>query len=122
MSKRKDLLAERDELRRQMERLAYVALRRAGELVPVTPEEVAAVEEREGVMPDEPRLSPPDLTKPYVPKLRLACAPVDEQVRQNLARAAREGKTISAEIEERMRKDREAARPDESGNGNGKAV
>jgi hypothetical protein len=120
MSKRKDPLAERDELRRQMERLAVEALRRAGDLVPVTPEEVAAIEEREGVMPPR-RLTPPDLTKPFVRKTRLACAPVDEEVAENLARAARDGKTISAEIEERMRKDRAAARPPERGNGNGKA-
>jgi hypothetical protein len=116
MSKRKDPESNRGDLARQVERLAYEALRRSGELFPITPEDVARVEKQLGDVPEPvPRslLTPPDLSaSPALRRLRLVSSPLDAETQKNLARAAREGKAIPPEIEERMRRDREAAERD----------
>lgn len=90
-----------------------------GWLIPVTPEEVLIAE---SALLGEETSPPPSLDdafavlngpsrQPTLPDPPISL-PLDKSIAENLARAAREGKEISADIEAKMRADREAAERD----------
>lgn len=114
MTRRHRSKEERDEFRRRVERLAYEALRRSGELVPITPEDVARIEALDDVDALPPSLlTPPDLASTSATPPIREPSPIDPATQRNMARAAREGKAIPETIEERMRIDRELAEGDD---------
>jgi hypothetical protein len=86
-----------------------------GWLLPLTEDEVAIAEsaiEKESVGPALEIANPLDLLKAESEKKKTASSRADfhnEQVEQNLAWAARNGKEIPPEVREMMRKDRERA-------------
>jgi hypothetical protein len=96
----------------RFERLVHEAMVRLGWVLPVTPEEVARVEEEL----EESAELPPGLGDPYTifdaakpPQVACPSTPVNDDVVECLARVAREGNGIPPEVEERMRFDRERA-------------
>jgi len=112
MTTRKRAEEDGEYARDAVERLMFEALRRFGDVVPATPEDVARLEQRLSDEPEsvpESMLTPPDLEKPVTRPLAHLPRPVDASTQRDMARASREGKAISQEIEERMRLDREAA-------------
>lgn len=106
---------------KNLEESIYEAMRRNGQVVPQTIEDVLRAE-AEGAGTGECGDLPAELQNPYT-VLRHSCErktlefrpaerSVDSETEPEItraARAARAGKEISAEIEERMRRDREAA-------------
>jgi len=104
--------------RSTLEREVMRAMRGEGWLAPETEEEVL---ETEGKLASERITMPTSLDHPrellHRPiEIRTAqskLAPKSSEVEENLARAAREGGKISPEVEQRMKRDRDAA---ESGN------
>ncbi len=99
----------------QVECLLYDALRLSGELLPTTEEEIAQLEghyDSSVSLPDSLKDARPIFRRqlsPASPQPTTCPVTVDGAIRENLARAAREGGQISPEVEERMRLDREAA-------------
>ena len=98
----------------QLERDVFEALRQKGWIPPETEEEVRLTEADLGGTPVP---LPPELSDP-ANALRRAGQPMrfkapsgieDQQIESDLARAAREGGTIPADVEERMRQDRQEA-------------
>ena len=91
-----------------------------GWVIPVTPEEVAWAEQANSSI--QSGELPQSLADPYAvldaPRVKLRFAepiqshPIDEQVTENLGRAARDGKAITQEVEEKMQADREAEERD----------
>lgn len=114
MTKRKEtkIVSLLDEAR--LERLLYDACRSGGALFATTAEDVAREEQRQAEesieLPQE--LNDPECVWSSVrpPRERPRLTPlVDQAATENLARAARSGTSIPAEIEEQMHRDREAA-------------
>ena len=99
--------------RERLDDLVHEAMLRMGWAFPSSPEDVARAE-AEIAECEEPL--PPGLSDPYAlfdaakrPRLRGPCAPANDDVVEYLARAAREGKAITVEVEAAMRADRERA-------------
>lgn len=113
MARDKKKKHESDLPQEQVEGLVREAMLRLGWVVPVTPDEIARVEaELEG----EDMELPPKLRDPYAvfdaaerPCPSDPVTPTNDDVVECLARAAREGKEISPEVEQRMCRDRERA-------------
>lgn len=100
---------------KDLERKIYATLRAKGLIIPITAEEVL---DAEALMKGNMIELPEELRDPEVilnrskQKLSIKFSPLsssNKETEENLARAAREDGNISPEIEERMRKDREAA-------------
>lgn len=98
-----------------LERQVYEAMRSLGWIIPTTEEDVTRAE---SMLSKETVELPEELKDPYqiLESMDSDCppsdpepVPVDADVEQNLARAAREGGVIRPEIEQRMRRDRQAA-------------
>jgi hypothetical protein len=96
----------------RLEGLVHEAMLHLGWVLPMTPEDVARVEEEL----DESAELPHELRDPYTifdaprpPQVACPSPPANDDVVECLARVAREGKGISPEVEERMRQDRERA-------------
>jgi hypothetical protein len=98
-----------------LERHVYEAMRSLGWIIPTTEEDVARAE---SMLSREAVELPEELKNPYhiLESMDTDCpasdpepVPVDAEVEENLARAAREGGVIRPEIEQRMRRDRQAA-------------
>ena len=110
-----------------VEKLLYEHYRRTGKIIPQTPDEVARAEAEDQVSPTKlpERLRNPDLfgqapCKTGSRPLRFPSVGANPAV-ENLARAAREGGTISPEVEARMERDRaEAEREADKEDGNSK--
>ncbi len=104
----------------RLEKLVFGAMRAGGWLLPQNADEVRAIEK---AMESDPPEIPDRLADPYAllntkrpkkdPDISLDSVR-DPGIEENLSRVAREGKPISAEVAERMRKDREAAKRNES--------
>lgn len=101
-----------DDYSEEIEQLIHDYLRYSGKLIPQTLEEVAAAEE--WLSRQSSRL-PQSLQSAeacsihrasVAPRVLPFCIPSTE-VSESLARAAREGKTISPEVESQMKRDRE---------------
>lgn len=100
---------------KDLERKIYATLRAKGLIIPITAQEVLDAETlMKGNMVEIPK----ELRDPEVilnrakQKLSIKSSPLfssNKEVEENLARAAREDGNISPEIDDRMRKDREAA-------------
>lgn len=117
MSKRKDtkIVSLADEM--QLARLLYEACRTGGWFFATTESDVAREEQQQTSkpidLPDElrdqanvwQRAQQSATADKFVPK-------IDEEVKENLARAARGGHPIPKEIEDRMHRDREKAEKD----------
>lgn len=103
---------------KNLEESIYEAMRRNGLVVPQTVEDVLRAE-AEGAGRGECGDLPAELQDPYSvlhhshERRTLEFRPIDRsedsETEHEMARAARAGKEISAEIEERMKQDREAA-------------
>jgi hypothetical protein len=98
-----------------LERKVHEAMRSLGWIIPTTEGDVARAE---SMLSKEPLELPEELKDPYqiLETMNSDCSPsdpdsspVDPEVEENLARAAREGGVIQPEIEQRMRRDRQAA-------------
>lgn len=98
-----------------VERHVFDAMRSLGWIIPTTEEDVAFAE---AMLSREVVELPEELKDPYpilesidadCPPIPAAPVPRDAQVEENLARAAREGGDIQPEIEQQMRRDRQAA-------------
>lgn len=98
-----------------VEQHAYEAMRLLGWIIPTTEDDV---ERAEAMLTTEKIDLPQQLKDPYqlLESLDSDCPSFDPEpvaadvdVEENLARAAREGGTILPEIEQRMRRDRQAA-------------
>ncbi|GEM_PF-1842326 len=96
-------------------RLVYEYYRRSGKIIPQTPDDVARAEANDAKNPVTlpPRLQNPDLfcdAPCGAPSKPLQFPPAElGPSAENLARAAREGGTISPEAEARMEQDRARA-------------
>lgn len=104
----------RDELDRgpELEKLVHEYMRRTGKLMPQTPEEVAHAEawiaKQNVQLPESLKVqSGCSLTRRPKTTTVLRFPSASSDVTHGLARAAREGKAIAPEVEERMRQDRE---------------
>ena len=92
----------------EIERRLYEHMRKQGQLIPGTPEEVEAAEKwlaKQSIqLPETLRKHKSESCAPH----RVLTFPTaTNQATQGLARAAREGKAVPPEIEEQMKKDRE---------------
>lgn len=112
MTKPKDtkIVSLADETR--LERLLYEACRAGGMLFATTEKDVAREEQRQAgesiELPEEIKDPERVWNSARGPRARPRYAPlVDQETKENLARAAREGTSIPKEIEEQMRRDRE---------------
>jgi hypothetical protein len=101
--------------KQNLERHVYEAMRSLGWIIPTTEEDVARAE---AMLSKEVAALPEELMDPYhiLESMDSDCPasdpqplPVDAEVEENLARAAREGGVIRPEIEQRMRRDRQTA-------------
>jgi hypothetical protein len=108
MSKKRDEYGTED-----LEQLAFDAMRRCGMVLPLTIEEVAAIESELPCIklpfgPSDPMVLLASLASIDRDDdlLTLPFPTVDTDTARNLARAAREGGTLSAEIERRMAEDK----------------
>lgn len=117
MAKRKDtkIVSLADEAR--FERLLYEACRTGGLMFAATESDVVREEQRQAAepidLPDE--LRDPDKAWQRAQQSTTATKlvpKVDEEVKENLARAARGGNPIPKEMEERMHRDRAQAEKD----------
>ena len=99
----------------QLEQQVYEAFLARGWIIPQTEGDVSRAEAE--MAADEHKELPPELCDPYAVLRRAqgvggrvtALQPVDPETSELLARAARAGKDIPPEIDERMRRDREMA-------------
>lgn len=96
----------------EMEQLVHEYLRRCGKLIPQAPEEVAAAEEwlnqQDIQVPKSLQSLDGGSLSSKLALPRVIPIPIQStEVGEYLARAAREGKTISPEVEEQMKHDRE---------------
>lgn len=106
----------------QVEILVFEYLRRQGKIIPQTPEDVARAE----AWLLSKRSSAPERLRSFSPNAPSPCASIRTASKtplmapngtaQNLARAAREGKAISPQVSEQMRRDREEAERGKNGN------
>src|SRR5436305_14293184 len=109
----------REKSKGQLEELLHEAMVCLGWLIPATP---AGVARAEAEIDEESIELPESLLDPYAildATVRPSSTtpvrqPSNDDIVQCLARAAREGKDISPEVEEQMRKDRERAERDAS--------
>lgn len=115
MSIKKNNAKDAFENTKDIERKIYATLRAKGLIIPITAQEVL---DAEAIMKDNMVELPKELRDPDVilnrakQKLSIKFTPLsssNKEIEENLARAAREDGNISPEIENRMRKDREAA-------------
>lgn len=115
MSIKKNNSKDEFENTKDLERKIYATLRSKGLIIPITAQEVL---DAEALMKGNMIELPEELRDPEVilnrskQKLSIKFSPLsssNKETEENLARAAREDGKISPEIEERMRKDREAA-------------
>jgi len=101
----------------ELEKLVHEAMLRLGWLFPETPEDIARIEAE---LESSGSNLPPELRDPYTVFDAEKCArpnyvakPSSDQDEDDMAdclgRAAREGKVIRPEVEERMHRDRELA-------------
>lgn len=97
-----------------LERRIHNAIEADDRTMPVSEAGVDRLEKKIGVFPTPtPGLkSPPDLSKPFVYRADRPVLQLSREIAGDLARAARDGKPIPAEIEEKMRRDRKAAEQD----------
>mgnify|MGYP001559614370 FL=1 len=98
----------------QLERLLYEACRAGGMLFAKTERDVAMEERRQAKesieLPEELKDPEHVWNRARTPRERPKLTPlVDQETRENLARAARFGASIPKEIEEQMHRDREMA-------------
>ena len=96
----------------EMEQLVHDYLRRCGKLIPHTPEEVEAAEKWLSQQAIQVPKSLQSLDACSLHKRRVSPQvlpfPIQStETSECLARAAREGRTISSEVEEQMKRDRE---------------
>jgi hypothetical protein len=100
----------------ETEQLIHEYMRRCGQLIPQTPEEVAMAEawiaKHDIAVPETLRSAkgcslPTHQTAARLLKFPKASSVASNDVTQCLARAAREGKSIPPEVEEQMKRDRE---------------
>jgi hypothetical protein len=111
---KKTNIERQEKSERQLDELMREAMVCLGWLIPTTPEAVARAEAE---LDEESIELPESLQDPYVlldatvrPRSTTPVRqPSNDDIVQCLARAAREGKDIPAEVEEQMRKDRERA-------------
>lgn len=98
-----------------LEQLIFEAMKVKGWVLPETEEEVRAAESNHSEKWEE---LPPHLVDPYAVLRRARerqttvvplAPPESREVEDNLARAAREGRPISADIEQKMKVDRQVA-------------
>ena len=118
MRKRQDILGMADE---DFDRLIHMTLRMRGLLMPISIEDVAQAEaeiESNDIQLPESLRDPLSFLNSSRQKENVLRFPrpeegsVEQEVTESLARAAREGGDIPAEIQERMRKDRQDAERD----------
>jgi hypothetical protein len=91
-----------------------------GLIIPTTPEEVELAENAmsgdHSADSQKPLVNPADILNASLPKIvpnsGEKTADIDASAAANLARAAREGKTITPEIEAKMKEDRDNAERD----------
>jgi hypothetical protein len=103
-----------------LEQLVREALLRNGWIIPQTVEEVIKVQDE---FPDESEQLPNVLTDPYTVLNRSierakevsALSLPDQESQEVMARAARLGGEISSEVEERMKRDRQATEEENEG-------
>jgi hypothetical protein len=102
----------KDDRFEETERLVHEYLRSTGKLIPQTPEEVAAVEEwlsqHDVELPKTLRsLDGCSLPRKLETPIVIPFPRVSTETSEGLARAARDGKAITPEVETRMKRDRE---------------